>query len=424
MTTAEVDSFRLGYAPAERHALKEHLAAKGFALDDMIAAGMLVAGDDIPVAYDRFRGRLIFPITDMQGRVIGFGGRTLEAGQQPKYLNSPNTPFFRKGSVLFNAAAARGAAHQRGAVIAAEGYLDVIALARAGFPNAVAPLGTALTAEQIGLLWRLAPEPVLCFDGDAAGQKAAHRAVETALPLLQPGRSLAFAFLPDGLDPDDMLRECGGHALAAALAEARPLVHVLWAKEFTAGTWDTPERRAQLETRLFALINGIADRTVRTHYGQAIRRRLGEAFAPRRAPRAAPAMRTAPFPSSHGMRQPYQRQRRGASCPIPVSPPQPLPASAMPTPEALLLATVLQHPWLLDSEVEAFAAIAFETPGLAGLRDRIVAIAAERGEIDRDELRHALEAADAAVASAPKPAVRMCSPNGGTGWRCTSEAAR
>ena len=139
VTPAEIEAFRLGYAKAERHALKEHLAAKGFALDDMIATGMLVTGEDIPVAYDRFRGRLIFPITDLQGRVIAFGGRALDGGQQPKYLNSPDTPLFRKGAVLFNAAAARGAAHQRGAVIVAEGYMDVIALARASFPNAVAP---------------------------------------------------------------------------------------------------------------------------------------------------------------------------------------------------------------------------------------------------------------------------------------------
>jgi len=396
VTLTEIDSFRLGYAPAERHALKEHLAAKGFALADMIAAGTLVAGEDIPIAYDRFRGRLVFPITDMQGRVIAFGGRALDAGQQPKYLNSPDTPLFHKGKVLFNAAAARAAAHQRGAIIVAEGYMDVIALARAGFPNAVAPLGTALTPEQIGQLWRLAPEPVLCFDGDAAGQKAAHRAVETALPLLQPGRSLAFAFLPDGLDPDDMLRQRGPRALAMSLAEARPLVDVLWAKECAADTWDTPERRAQLETRLFALVNGIADRTVRAHYGQAIRRRLAETFAPRRTPRAVPAMRTASFPGPHDGRQPYQRQRRSSSCSIPASPPQPLPASAMPRPEALLLATVLRHPWLLDSEVEAIAAITFESPGLGELRDWIVGIAAESGQIDREELRLALEAAGAA----------------------------
>ena len=171
VTAAEIEAFHLGYAPAGRHALKEHLAVKGFSLYDMIAVGMLVSGEDIPVAYDRFRSRLIFPITDLQGRVIAFGGRALDPAQQPKYLNSPDTPLFRKGTVLFNAARARAAAHERGTVIVAEGYMDVLALTRAGFPNAVAPLGTALTSDQMQILWRLAPEPVLCFDGVSAGTK-------------------------------------------------------------------------------------------------------------------------------------------------------------------------------------------------------------------------------------------------------------
>ena len=175
---------------------------------------MLISGDDIPVSYDRFRHRLMFPISDPRGQVIAFGGRALGEDQQPKYLNSPETPLFHKGGVLFNVAAARKAAHDRGGVIVAEGYMDVIALTRAGFPNAVAPLGTALTPEQLQLLWRMADEPLLCFDGDSAGRKAAYRAVETALPLLTPGKSLAFAFLPDGLDPDDLLRQQGAEAVA------------------------------------------------------------------------------------------------------------------------------------------------------------------------------------------------------------------
>ena len=214
LAQADIDSFRLGYAPQGRHQLKEHLAAKGFAIDDMAASGMLISGDDIPVSYDRFRHRLMFPISDPRGQVIAFGGRALGEDQQPKYLNSPETPLFHKGGVLFNVAAARKAAHDRGGVIVAEGYMDVIALTRAGFPNAVAPLGTALTPEQLQLLWRMADEPLLCFDGDSAGVKAAHRAVETALPLLTPGKSLAFAFLPDGLDPDDLLRQQGAEAVA------------------------------------------------------------------------------------------------------------------------------------------------------------------------------------------------------------------
>ena len=209
LSAEDIERFRLGYAPAGRHQLKEHLAAKGFAQEDMAVAGMLIAGDDIPVSYDRFRHRLIFPIADLRGEVIAFGGRALGDDQQPKYLNSPETPLFHKGAVLFNAAAARKAAHERGGVIVAEGYMDVIALTRAGFPNAVAPLGTALTPHQLALLWRMADEPLLCFDGDSAGLKAAYRAVETALPHLKPGKSLRFAFLPKGQDPDDLVQTRG-----------------------------------------------------------------------------------------------------------------------------------------------------------------------------------------------------------------------
>ncbi len=278
LSAEDIERFRLGYAPAGRHQLKEHLAAKGFAQEDMAVSGMLIAGDDIPVSYDRFRHRLIFPIADLRGEVIAFGGRALSDDQQPKYLNSPETPLFHKGAVLFNAAAARKAAHERGGVIVAEGYMDVIALARAGFPNAVAPLGTALTPDQLALLWRMADEPLLCFDGDSAGLKAAYRAVETALPYLKPGKSLAFAFLPEGLDPDDLLRRQGAEALAAALQKTKPLVGVLWSKELAAGEWRTPERRAQFETRLDELVRTIGDRTVRQYYGREIRQRLRDQF--------------------------------------------------------------------------------------------------------------------------------------------------
>ena len=278
LSEADIDTFRLGYAPPGRHQLKEHLAALGFRPEDMAASGMLIAGDDIPVSYDRFRNRLIFPIANLRGEVIAFGGRALGEDQQPKYLNSPETQLFHKGSVLFNAAAARKAAHERGCIIVAEGYMDVIAFARAGLLNAVAPLGTALTPEQLKLLWRMADEPVLCFDGDSAGVKAAHRAVETALPHLAPGKSLAFVFLPEGLDPDDLLREHGAQALEEVLSRARPLVEVLWLKEFGAGEWTTPEQRAQFETRLDGLVQGIADRTVRQYYERDMRQRLRKAF--------------------------------------------------------------------------------------------------------------------------------------------------
>ncbi|MGZ5852066.1 MAG: DNA primase, partial [Hyphomicrobium sp.] len=269
-----IAAFRLGYAPNDRSALKQHLASAGFSLEDMIASGMLIGGDDIPVAYDRFRHRVIFPITDLRDRVIAFGGRALDPDQPAKYLNSPDTPLFHKGQGLFNAAKARGPAHEKARIIAVEGYMDVIALTEAGFPETVAPLGTALTEEQVKLLWRLADEPVLCFDGDAAGRKAAFRAVETVMPLLRPGFSVRFAFLPGGLDPDDLVRQQGPDAFAAELARTRALFDVLWQREEQEQDLSTPEQRAAFETRLKAMVGKIGDATVKAHYERELRETL------------------------------------------------------------------------------------------------------------------------------------------------------
>ncbi len=225
--------FRIGYAPASRNALKEHLAAADIAQEQMIEAGLLIAGDDIPVSYDRFRDRIIFPITDFRGRVIAFGGRALSPDAQAKYLNSPETPLFHKSHVLYNGQAARAASRKGGHVIAVEGYIDVIACVAAGFEATVAPLGTALTEDQLRMLWQMAEEPVLCFDGDEAGLKAAFRAVHLALAELKPGKSVRFALLPGGQDPDDLIRaegtgavpqdpRCREAARRHAVAERRP----------------------------------------------------------------------------------------------------------------------------------------------------------------------------------------------------------
>src|ERR1700724_3509040 len=297
--------FRLGYAPAERFALKEHLGQAGIATEDMIAAGLLVAGDDIPVPYDRFRDRVMFPIGDLRGRVIAFGGRALEKDAQAKYLNSPETPLFHKGGTLYNIAAARKAAHEGAAVIAVEGYVDVIAMVGAGYEATVAPLGTALTADQLGFLWKMADEPTLCFDGDQAGRRAAYRALDVALPLLRPGKSLRFATLPDGNDPDDLVRSGGRAAIEDVLAGARPLVHMLWMREAEGRGFDTPERRAALEARLGAVMAGIGAESVRRYYRREFESRLRSLFEP-----DAPAGRRGPGPRD---RWPQGRNPRGGS---------------------------------------------------------------------------------------------------------------
>src|SRR5438445_12326213 len=272
--------FRLGYAPPERFALKEHLGAQGIPVEDMVEAGLLVAGEDIPVPYDRFRDRVMFPIADLRGRVIAFGGRALEKDVAAKYMNSPETPLFHKGDNLYNLPTARQAAHNGAPIIVVEGYVDVIAMVTAGFAGSVAPLGTALPENQLALLWKMADEPILCFDGDKAGQKAAYRAADMALPHLKPGKSLRFALLPEGQDPDDLARSGGRAAIEEVISAARGLADVIWSREVEGGSFATPERRAALEARIGELSNGIRDEVIRRYYRQDLAERLQNTFAP------------------------------------------------------------------------------------------------------------------------------------------------
>src|SRR5262249_49898000 len=244
---------------------------------------LLIAGDDIPVPFDRFRDRVMFPITDLRGRVIAFGGRALEKDAQAKYLNSPETPLFHKGGTLYNIAAARQASHDGAPLIAVEGYIDVIAMVNAGYPATVAPLGTALTEDQLGLLWKMTDEPTLCFDGDSAGLRAAYRAVDLAMPRLKPGKSLKFALLPQGQDPDDLARSGGRDAIADVIGASRPLAEMLWARETEGHSFDTPERRAALEARVNEVTSAIGDEAVRRYYRQDFNARLAQFFAPPQA---------------------------------------------------------------------------------------------------------------------------------------------
>ncbi|MEO1460271.1 MAG: DNA primase, partial [Pseudomonadota bacterium] len=250
--------FELGYAPASRGFLAGYFRERG-ELEEAVAAGLLIAPEGGGAPYDRFRDRLMFPIRDPQGRCIAFGGRALSADAQAKYLNSPETELFSKGRVLYNHGPARSAAGRLGGLIVAEGYMDVIALAAAGFEHALAPLGTAITEEQLALLWRVTDEPVIALDGDKAGLRAAHRLIDLALPKLAPGRSLRFCLMPEGQDPDDLIRAGGPEAMEEALAAALPLVELLWRREVAAGPLDTPERRAGFDKRLRAALERIPD---------------------------------------------------------------------------------------------------------------------------------------------------------------------
>lgn len=271
-------TFRLGFAPNSRNGLKEYLASKNIPQAQVEACGLVATREGNPISYDRFRDRIMFPIPDSRGRVIAFGGRAMRADVPAKYLNSPETELFHKSNVLYNFAKARKPAFEKKQVIVAEGYMDVIALHAAGFPHAVAPLGTALTERQMELLWRMHSEPILCFDGDGAGVAAAYRAADMALPSLAPGRSVRFAMLPEDLDPDDLIKQSGPDAMAQVLSAALPLADMVWNRETAKGMFDTPERKAELEARLKQLVAQIRDESVRYHYTQDVKGRLSQYF--------------------------------------------------------------------------------------------------------------------------------------------------
>src|SRR5215467_1888735 len=387
--------FRLGYAPNERFALKEHLGNQGVSGDDMVAAGLLVSADDIPVPYDRFRDRVMFPIADLRGRVIAFGGRALEKDAQPKYLNSPETALFHKGAILYNVAAARAAAHKGAPLIAVEGYTDVIAMVSVGLEATVAPLGTALTAEQLLLLWKMADEPTLCFDGDAAGRRAAYRAVDLALPLIKPGKSLKFASLPEGHDPDDLVRASGREAINEVIGAARPLAQVLWMRETEAGGFDTPERRAAFEARLAEVTAMIADDSVRKYYRREFGDRLRRLFEVDEQPkvRQRPGrMAKSEWRMVKGGKmdrrplsaiRPLAGERYvAASAQLPASPVHRGHRAAIALREALILQAVINHPWLLHEHLEELAGVEFRHPEAAKVKGELIDIFAHGGTPD------------------------------------------
>jgi DNA primase len=261
--------FGLGYAPEGRTRLKDYLVAKGAKPGELVESGVLIAPEEGGAPYDRFRERIMFPIADARGRIVSFGGRALDPDARAKYLNGPETPLFDKGRVLYGVPEARKLLHAAGEgapLVVVEGYMDVIACQRAEIAS-VAPMGTALTESQMEQLWRLHRSPTLCFDADAAGQRAASRAIDRALPLLTPERTFAFASLDGGKDPDDVLRERGSAALKLQLTETKPLVAKLFEREKAeAMPLETPEQRAGLKVSLRRLAATIADRELAAEY--------------------------------------------------------------------------------------------------------------------------------------------------------------
>ncbi|ABD56366.1 DNA primase [Jannaschia sp. CCS1] len=284
MDQATLDRFEIGFAPNGRNSTHQALVDKGFAVDDITAANVSTKPDDGGAPYDAFRDRIIFPIRDARGRCLGFGGRAMDPNARAKYLNSRETPLFDKGRALYNHGPAREAAGKGQPLIVAEGYMDVIALVGAGFEAAVAPLGTAVTEDQLRLMWRITDEPIIALDGDKAGLRAAMRLVDLAMPLLEGGKSLRFVILPEGQDPDDLIRAQGPGAMQALLDKAEPMVTLLWRRETEGQVFDSPERRSALDGRLRQALQRIGDPGLRRHYGDAISELRRALFRPQQKP--------------------------------------------------------------------------------------------------------------------------------------------
>jgi DNA primase len=370
-----IERFGLGYAPGERTALKRAMLAEGYPEATLLEAGLLAQADDEGASYDRFRERVMFPIQDQRGRVVGFGGRALGA-VRAKYLNTPETPAFRKGELLYGLPLARAAIRERRTVIVAEGYMDVIALAQAGFVHAVAPLGTAIGEAQLTLLWQLADEPLICLDGDEAGLRAGHRLIERALPMLQPGKSLRFALLPPGRDPDSVLRARSGAfpgapALQLVLDEAISLLDFLWARETATRSPAVPQQRWALEQQYRALAANIPERAL----GRLV---LNDFFRRLRA-----------TPRGAAVRAPVKASWFAASGDPGVGSARL--AAAMATREGFvegeLVWPVVMHPELLEVIEEELAAVELVDRQLERVRDATLSWYGERGHLDPGDLK-------------------------------------
>jgi DNA primase len=386
---AEWGRFRLGFAPGGRTALKDYLIAKGAKPGELVDAGMLIAPEDNGAPYDRFRDRIIFPITDARGRVVSFGGRALDPQARAKYLNGPETEIFHKGRTLYGLAEARKLMAQTAdaapPLVVVEGYMDVIACQRAGVA-AVAPMGTALTEEQMEALWRLHPEPTLCFDGDGAGQRAASRMLDRALPHLKSGRSFRFAIVSGGKDPDDVLRDQGPLALKTQLEQTAPFVEVLFNRERDLEPLDRPETRAGLKGRLRAAAQSIADKDLAAAYREDLYRRFDALFghapaptAPRRQAGGRATWRRDPRRPEYED-APMTAEGRGMD--------KRLRQSIEPLAAALALGAINDPAWI-DAHLEALEAHGFGDPALSDLAGEFIRLRLGADHLDSEALaRH------------------------------------
>lgn len=379
LSEADWTRFGLGYAPAGRTALKDYLITKGALPAQLIEAGLLIQPEDGASPYDRFRERIMFPITDARGRMVSFGGRALNPEARAKYLNGPDTSLFDKGRTLYGLPEARKLMHAGGeaaVLLVVEGYMDVIACQKVGVA-AAAPMGTALTEAQMDLLWRLDDEPVLCFDGDRAGRAAAGRAIERALPRLAPGRSLRFMAVEGGKDPDEVIRTLGANAFRTQIGKARPFVEALFVRERDLTPLETPEQRADLRRRLRAEARKISDEALAGDYRDALMARLDALFKTTgptpQAPRANRFSERLALPA-----KPETRQAARA-----------LTEAINPTAAALALLAV-EHPDFIEDHLEATGESGFGDAALKPLSRAMVRIRLDCETLDSATLRHHL----------------------------------
>ena len=379
ISEASIKYFRIGFSSNNHGGLKIALGGEGISDQLMVEAGLLIQPDDPSrPSYDRFRGRVMFPIADRQGRIIAFGGRILGDGE-PKYLNSPETPLFHKGDSLYALPQAVEAARNAKTILVTEGYTDVIALHQAGFKHAVAPLGTALTENQMQLLWKVVPEPLLCFDGDRAGEKAARRAAERAIPLLKPEKSLKIISLPDGEDPDSLIKGRGITAIEELLDEAVHLFEVIWRINTVGVRLETPEDRAGLEKRLKETAANIKDKTVQRHYLNSFKSRLWDEFGKNRRKSNMIRRESGRRDQKTSFVQMAEKSGQGAH------------VDAVWIQQAILIATLINHPLLFDRIGEQLGALEFEALDLDKLRQEVLKTLASSPKTEKKVLRDHLE---------------------------------
>ncbi|MBD3662518.1 DNA primase [Sulfitobacter aestuariivivens] len=361
LSEAALERWEIGFAPDSWQGLWDALKGKGVEDDLILGAGLAKPSAKGGKPYDTFRGRIMFPIRDARGRAIAFGGRAMDPNDNAKYLNSPETELFDKGRSLYNVREARTAAGKGQPLLVAEGYMDVIALVEAGFEAAVAPLGTAITESQLQMLWRIAPEPIITLDGDTAGQRAAMRLVDLALPQLEAGQSLRFAVMPEGQDPDDVLKTQGAGAVQKLLDAAMPMVRLLWQRETEGKVFDSPERKAALDKALREKITLIKDPSIRGHYGQEIKDLRWHLFRPAAKSRGQQGARRvwgnaapqAPMPSTKASVLVTDTEGR----------------SAQHLREAVILAACFQCPEVVEDFESGLEQMICADPAHRGLRD-------------------------------------------------------